>query len=211
MYLASDSDGSGPWLYSMDVERRIPHRLTFGVDRYTSLAASADGRRLVATRASPKRTLWRLQIGDSPAEVSAADRISLATSTGFAPRLGPNYLLYVSATDTGQSIWKLANETATELWSGQGAQIIGGPAIAPNGRQIAFSVQQQRQALLYVMLADGTNARIVADSLDLQGDPAWTPDGQSITSAANDHGVPRLFRVPIDGRPPRSFCSGVLA
>ena len=30
MYLASDPDGSGPWLYSMDVERRIPHRLTSG-------------------------------------------------------------------------------------------------------------------------------------------------------------------------------------
>ena len=30
LYLASDPDGSGPWLYSMDVERRIPHRLTSG-------------------------------------------------------------------------------------------------------------------------------------------------------------------------------------
>ncbi len=59
MYLATDPDGSGPWLYSMDVERRIPHRLTSGLDRYTSLAASADGRRLVATLASPKRTIWR--------------------------------------------------------------------------------------------------------------------------------------------------------
>ena len=67
MYLASDPDGSGPWLYSMDVERRIPHRLTSGLDRYTSLAASADGRRLVVTLASPKRTLWRLRIDDSPA------------------------------------------------------------------------------------------------------------------------------------------------
>ena len=28
MYLASDADGSGPWLYSLDVEHRIPHRLT---------------------------------------------------------------------------------------------------------------------------------------------------------------------------------------
>ena len=65
MYLASDSDGSGPWLYSMDVDRRIPHRLTSGLDRYTSLAASADGRRLVATLARPKRTLWRLPIADS--------------------------------------------------------------------------------------------------------------------------------------------------
>jgi Tol biopolymer transport system component len=43
LYLATDSDGFGPWLYSMDVERRIPHRLTTGLDRYTSLAASATG------------------------------------------------------------------------------------------------------------------------------------------------------------------------
>jgi Tol biopolymer transport system component len=48
------------------------------------------------------------------------------------------------------------------------------------------------------MQDDGTNAHIVTDSLDLQGDPAWDPDGQSITTAANDHGMPHLFRVPID-------------
>jgi len=40
MYLASDRDGSGPWLYSLDVERRVPHRVGAGLDRYTSLAAS---------------------------------------------------------------------------------------------------------------------------------------------------------------------------
>ncbi len=205
MYLASDPDGSGPWLYSMDVERRIPHRLTSGLDPYTSLAASADGRRLVVTFASPKRTLWRLRIADSPAEVSAAARISLTTSTGFSPRLGPDYLLYVCATGTSESIWKLANGTGTELWSGQGARVFGGPAISPDGRYIAFSVRQHEQTLLYVMQADGTNARIVTDSLDLQGAPAWAPDGQSITSAVGDHGVPHLFRVPVDGRSPALF------
>jgi len=202
MYLASDPDGSGPWLYSMDVEHRISHRLTSGLDRYTSLAASADGRRLVVTLASPKRTLWRLRIADSHSEMPTAAQIQLTTGTGFSPRLGLNYLLYVSATGTGESIWKLANGTGTELWSGQGAQIFGGPAISLDGRYIAFSVRQHGQRLLYVMQADGTNARIVTDSLDLQGAPAWAPDGQSITSAADDHGVPRLFRVPIDGRSP---------
>jgi len=205
MYLASDADGSGPWLYSMDVERRIPHRLTSGLDRFTSLAASADGRRLVVTHASLKRTLWRSRIPDSAARAPAADRISLTTSTGFSPRLGPDYLLYVSATGSGQSIWKLADGTATELWSGPGAQIFGGPAIAADGRQIAFSVRQQGKTLLYAMQADGANARVVADSLDLQGAPAWAPDSQSITSAADDHGVPRLFRVPVDGGSPARF------
>jgi Tol biopolymer transport system component len=205
MYLASDPDGSGPWLYSMDVERRIPHRLTSGLDRYTSLAASADGRRLAVTLASPKKTLWRLRIADSPTEASGATRISLTTGTGFSPRLGANYLLYVSATSTSESIWKLANGAGTELWSGQGARIFGGPAISPDGRNIAFSARQHGQTLLYVMQADGTNARIVTDSLDLQGAPAWAPDGQSITSAADDHGVPHLFRVPVNGRSPALF------
>ena len=169
MYLASDPDGSGPWLYSMDVERRIPHRLTSGLDRYTSLAASADGQRLVATLASPKRTLWRLRIADSPTGVSAAVPIPLTTGTGFSPRLGPNYLLYVSGTGTTESIWKVANETNTELWSGQGAQIFGGPAISPDGGLLRSRSRQGGQTLLYVMQADGSNARIVTDSLDLAG------------------------------------------
>ncbi len=202
MYLASDPDGSGPWLYSMDVERRIPHRLTAGLDRYTSLAASADSRRLVVTLASPKKTLWRLRIADSPAETSTATPIPLSTTTGSSPRLGPNYILYVSATGTRESIWKFADGTGTELWSGEGTSVFGGPAISADGRYIAFSVRQKGKPLLYTMQADGTNARVVADALDLQGAPAWAPDGQSLTSAANDHGVPHLFRIPLDGRPP---------
>jgi Tol biopolymer transport system component len=202
IYLASDPDGSGPWIYSMDIERRIAHRLTSGPERYTSMAASADGRRLVLMLASPKRTLWRLRIADTPTEESAAARIALTTSTGFSPRLGPNFLLYVSATETRESIWKLAGGTGTELWSGEGARILGGPAISPDGRYVAFSVGQHGQTLLWMMRADGTNARIVADSLDLQGDPAWAPDGRSIISAVNDHGVPHLFRVAVDGRSP---------
>jgi Tol biopolymer transport system component len=202
VYLASDPDGSGPWLYSLDVERRIPHRLTSDLEQYTSLAVSADGQRLVATRTTPERTLWRIRIADSLAEVSQAAQIPLTTSPGFSPRLGPNYLLYASASGTGEGIWKLANGTSTELWRGEGAKIFGGPTISHDGQSVAFSVRQHGQMLLYVMQADGMNARVVADSLELQGNPAWSPDGRSITSAALDHGAPLLFRVALDGRPP---------
>jgi Tol biopolymer transport system component len=203
LYLASDPDGSGPWLYSMDVQRRIPHRLTYGVDKYTSLAASADGRRLVVTVASPKTSLWRLSLVDSP--VGAAARVALTNSTGFSPRLGPNYLLYVSATGTSESIWKLANGTGTELWRSPDAHVFGGPAIAPDGRSIAFSARQRGRTFLYVMQADGSNARVLTDSLDLEGAPAWGPDGQSILTGATDHGVPHLYRVPLDGGSPVPF------
>jgi Tol biopolymer transport system component len=145
-------------------------------------------------------------IGDSPARVPDAARISLTTGTGFSPRRGPDYLLYVTATGTSsESIWKLANSVATELWTAPGARIVGGPAITRDGRQVAFSVRLNGKVLLYQMQADGTNARVVTDSLDLQGAPAWAPDGRSITSAALDRGAPHLFRVPVDGDTPTLF------
>ncbi|HEY3937594.1 MAG TPA: hypothetical protein VGL97_09200 [Bryobacteraceae bacterium] len=199
VYLASDPDGSGPWLYGMDLAHRTPHRLTSGPERYTSLSASADGRRLVATLATPKRTLWRLPIDSSSTRPSTPTLIDLTSSAGFFPRFGPNYLLYVSSTGGSDSIWKFANGIGTELWSAQGARVSGAPVISADGQSIAFSVQQNGQSRLYVMQADGTNAHSVGDSVNLQGSPAWAPDGRSITSAVNNRGVPCLFRLPVDG------------
>ena len=176
LYLASDQDAAGPRLYSMDIERRIPHTLDPGFDRYTSLAANADGRRLLFTIASPKRSLWRLQIPAPLREVSAPLRIDLTTSAGFSPRLGPGYLLYVSASGARESIWKLSNGVGTELWNADGAHILGGPAISSDGRSIAFSVRQHGQNQLHVIRDDGTNARVVCGCLKLQGIPGSDPD-----------------------------------
>lgn len=200
LYLATDAGGDGPWLYEMDVRHRIAHRLSFGPQRYTSLASSADGHSLAVTAAAPETTLWRMHAGSSPETAAAPSRISLTTNAGHSPRLGPNYLLYVSSAGTTEGIWKIANGSgAEELWRGEGAQIIGAPAISPGGERVAFSVLQQGRKLLYVMHADGSDAHVLAGSLDLQGDPAWTPDGQWVTSAANDHGVPHIYRVPSAG------------
>ncbi len=205
IYLANDSDGSGPWLYGMDPAQRRPHRLTSGPERYTSLAASADGRHLVATLANPKRTLWHMPLTDRASKPSTPRLIALTTTTGFAPRFGPNYLLYVSSTAGNDSIWKFNNGTGTELWSGQGSQVSGAPVVSPDGQFITFSVRQNGRSRLYVMQADGGNAHSVTDSLDLQGSPAWAPDGRCILFAANSEGIPHLFRLPVDGSAPVSF------
>jgi Tol biopolymer transport system component len=85
------------------------------------------------------------------------------------------------------------------LWSAPDARIIGGPEISRDGQRVAFSVAQRGRTSLYAMNADGTGARVVTDSLALRGTPAWTPDGQAITSAAVVDGVPHLFRISLDG------------
>nr|MBA3297682.1 PD40 domain-containing protein [Acidobacteriota bacterium] len=183
------------------VERRIPHRISSGVEQYTSLAASAGGDRLAVTVANPKGTLWRVPISDQVADESAASRITLPTVRGASPRLGANYLIFVSSkSGGGEGIWKLADGAATELWSAPEARIVGGPAIARDGRGIAFVVDERGRTRLYVMDDDGTNVRARTESLGVRGTPAWAPDGASITVAANNDGVPRLVTASPDGR-----------
>lgn len=200
-YLAAAVDGGGQRLHSLDLRDRIPKVLGGGLDRYSSLAASSDGRRLVATRANPKATLWRMALADAPAMPSAVNVVSLPPGRGFAPRLGDDYVLYVSQKGSGDAIWKLAGGVATELWSAPDARVFGGPEISPDGHRLAFSVEQRAKTILYAMNSDGTNVQVVSESLRLRGSPAWAPDGRSIASGATLDSEPKLFRIPLDGPP----------
>ncbi len=180
---------------------------TASASGYTSLAGSTDGRRLVAALTRRQGALWRLPITDTRTESSAARRIPLTTGSGSSPRLGPGYLLYVSSKGESDSIWKLQGEVATELWNAPGTRIVGPPAVARDGRRIAFSTRRNRQTSLHVANVDGTGTRIVTSSLELQGAPVWAPDGQSITIASTVDGTPRLFNVPLDGGTPSPLVS----
>jgi len=207
LYLASDAEGSGPWLYGVDVEKRIPHRLSFGLERYTSLAATADGKRLVATVASPRTSLWSIPLTDGrAADASALHRLTEA-GAGYSPRFGHDFLLYVSSQGGGLSVWKLAEGASREIWRREHATFVAGPAISPDGRHIALTVADGARALLYVMQSDGSQARVVTDSLPLRGSPAWTPDGQSIVSAVLESGKPHLATIPLAGGAPLELLS----
>ena len=201
LYLATDDDGSGPWIYAMDVERRVPHRISTGIDEYTSLAASADGRRLVATISRSRAGLWRVPIADRVIDESGATPISLATARGLSPRAGREYIVYRAPKAGTDGLVKLADGTSTELWNGVDGRALGGAAISPDGQRLAFLVQRRGLTQLYVTNADGSGARRVAEALDVRGAPAWSPDGQWLAVAANLDGEPQLFKIPVGGGP----------
>jgi len=207
IYLATDTDGSGPWLYVMDVPLRREHRLSFGLERYTSLAASANGRRIVATVANSRSELWRATVaGDGPPQSTAAP-VSPELGSASAPRFERNYIAYVSTGAGRRGIWKLANDMTTRLWSDPSADRVGAPAIAPNGRRIAFTVERHAATQLYVVDSDGGNPREIASALALRGDLAWSPDSQSLIGAIVRNGEPRLARIFLDGTPPQPMAS----
>jgi dipeptidyl aminopeptidase/acylaminoacyl peptidase len=86
-------------------------------------------------------------------------------------------------------------------------RIVGESAIAPDGRRVAFSVEDSGRTLLYIMDNDGSQLRVLADSLALRGNPAWAPDGQSVVSAVIRDGEPRLTRIFLNGDAPLPLVS----
>lgn len=208
LYLATADDGSGPWLYAIDVERRVPRRISFGVEQYSSLAGSGDRQRFVVTVEHSRSSLWRASIGDAIIDESAAQRITLPTLGGFSPRASRDFLLYVVARNQGHGIWKLTGDHATEIWSAARTRVLGAPAIAPDGRRIAFAAEDDRGIHLYVMNSDRPGTHTIATPLAVRSNPAWSPDGQSLTVALEVEGAPRLHRVPLDGGAPVRLVDG---
>jgi Tol biopolymer transport system component len=205
LYLATDEKGLGPWIYGIDVERRVPHRISTGPERYSSLAASADGRYLVATVLRSKSDLWRLPIAlDRMSDGTDVTPVPLPTARALSPRLGPGYTIYRAPKAGTDGLWKRPDGgTPIELWNGlHDGRAVAGAAIEPGGGRVAFVVQRPGQTHLYVANSDGTGARRIADGLDVRGAPAWSPDGKWLAVAASRDGDPKLFKVPLEGGSP---------
>jgi serine/threonine protein kinase/Tol biopolymer transport system component len=207
LYLAIDVDGSGPWLYVMDVPLRRTRRVNVGLERYTSLAASANRARLVATIADSRSNLWRVKVGGEGPPQNAAVPVAPASQSAFAPRFGPGFIAYVSSGGGRRGIWKRANGTAIELWGDATADRVSAPALAPDGRRLAFTVGRHGASQLYVIDSDGGHAKVIASTLTLRGDLAWAPDSASILGGIVRDGEPRLARIFLDGSPPQPMAS----
>jgi len=201
LFVSPAEDGSGPWLYALDVKTRKSTRIGVGVDQYRSIAASADGRRLVATVANPRSALWSIPIGDRVATENDAKQIALPTTRALAPRIHGDTVLYLAPhAGAGLGLWRLAHGQSEEIWNGAETPLDEPAAIAYDGKKIAVAVRGGGHIRLAII--DSTNgSRTIADSLDVRGTATWSPDGKWIAAGGQDSRGPGLFKVPLDGGP----------
>jgi Tol biopolymer transport system component len=205
LYVARAEDRSGPWLWALDVESGMSTRVPSGVDQYTSVSASRDGLRIVATVANPSASLWRVPLLDRPADEDDAQPYRLPEPTGMAlaPRFGKASLFYLSARGARDGLWTVQDGQASEVRRGVDGALSEPLAVSPDGDRLAGVVRREGNRHLSIMSADATSQRPVAASIEVegaagQGAADWSPDGTRIVAGGRDANGPALFVIPVD-------------
>ena len=144
LYVAHDDDGSGPWLWALDVDRKLTRRVSFGVEKYMSVSATPDGSRVVATVANPSAGLWSVPIvADGVAEEADVKPFPLHTAQSSAPRFGAGTLFYLSSLGAGDGVWRYDNGQSTEIeiWKGVDGSVLAPPDASRDGQRVALVPQ----------------------------------------------------------------------
>jgi len=207
-YVARDGDGSGPWLWAFDLKRKDSRRATFGLEQYTSVEASADGRKLVATISNPVAGLWSVPILNRLAEEHDVKPFTVPTVRALAPRFGGSSLFYLSSLGTGDGLWRLRDGQATEIWKGADGALLETPAVSPDGRRVAIALRRSGKRQLHVLSSDGAELQPIAEGIDVQGTSCWSPDGKWIVTGGSGANGPGLFKIPLEGGSPVRLVAG---
>jgi Tol biopolymer transport system component len=208
LYVARAVDGAGPWLWALDLESKVTRRVSSGLEQYTSVAASRDGRRVVATKVNPVANLWRVPVLDQPAEERDVQPYPVSSARALAPRFGGTSLFYLSARGTADGLWRFQDGQAFEVRKGADGALFDPPAATRDGSRVAVVVAKERKRRLAIMFADGTGFHGLAESIDFQGTADWSPDGSWIAAGGSDAQGPALFKIPVDGGAPVRLVAG---
>jgi Tol biopolymer transport system component len=208
LYVAQDRDGSGPWLWALDPDRRETRRVAYGTERYRSIAGTADHRRLVASVANPSASLWTVPILDRPAGEEDVKPMALPTVRALAPRLAGRSLFYLSSQGTGDGLWRFEDGQTVEILKGSDEALSEPPAVSVDGRRVAVILRRDGKRRLHVLSADGSDLKSLAEPIDIDGSVCWSPDGQWIVAGGIDGSGPGLFKIPLNQGAPVRLMAG---
>lgn len=215
LYIARADDHSGPWLWSLDVETKVSRRVISGLENYTSVSTSRDGRRVATTTSTTTASLWRVPLLNRQADDGDVRPYGVPSVRALAPRFGGQSLFYLSGQSGRDGLWRVENGHPYEVWKAANNSLSEPAAVSADGTRVAVIVSQEGQLRLLMMSGDGTNPRTLAPSITIdtsagRGSADWSPDGSWIVVAGADAKGSGLFKIPADGGPAVRLVSGQL-
>ena len=215
LYVARAEDWSGPWLWALDVESKVTRRVTSGLEHYTSVSASRDGRRVVATVANPTASLWRVPLLDRLVEDRDVQPYARAdgTGAGAAVRRDVAVLSVALVPRDGRRPVAGAGRAGVRSAEGRRRVVVRAPR-GVAGRQPRGGRRQTAGETAPRHHVGGRHERTNAGaSIDIQGAAGqgtadWSPDGSWIVAGGSDAQGPGLFKIPVDGGEPVRLVAG---
>jgi Tol biopolymer transport system component/predicted Ser/Thr protein kinase len=208
LYTAPDQNGGGPWLWALNTETKRSARISSGLEVYSSVDASADGRRLVVTVSRPTANTLSVPILDRPTEENDAKPFPLPSVRAYAPRFGGTSLFYLSSRGGGDGLWRYDNGQAIEIWRGADGALLEPAAVSPDGRRVAVILRKEGKQRLTALSAEGGDARALAPGIDVTSSASWSPDGKWVVAAGADASGPGLYKIPADGGDAQKIVNG---
>jgi len=173
----------------------MSQQLAPGMEEYTDLRLSADGRKLGATRSEVRQSLVLVPlVGGSAQMRRLTDGFSGDLDPVFDPHGGR--LVFSSSRSGQRNLWMSREDGSQPAPLTTEASIDERPAFSPDGQEIAFVSDRGGQRGIWVMNANGgapklLHTAIVLDTL------AWSPDGKRILYAVPGGDLPRLESVSV--------------
>jgi Tol biopolymer transport system component len=77
------------------------------------------------------------------------------------------------------------------------------PAVAPDDRQVAYTIVRGGRAQVMIADVDGSNPRPLVPAGGSSSQPAWSPDGRTVAIVGEEGGRSRILLVDVAGGAPR--------
>jgi TolB protein len=137
-------------------------------------------------------------------ELRLTREAGIDTQPFFAP--GLRRVFFTRRPPTGRDeIWSMdldGNDERRVL--GAGDADFRDPAVAPDDRQLAYTVVRNGRSQVLIADVDGANPRPLSVDGRETSQPAWSPDSRTLAVVSEEAGRARIFLVAVAGGAPRA-------
>lgn len=206
-----DIDGRND-VWVMNPDGSNPRNLTNSPESEGGPAFSPDGQRIVFSRSSPPNNGTMADIYVMNADGSGQTRLTQASGYNSTPAYSPDgQRIVFSRTPDGRysDVWIMnADGSGQAMLAASGTPNEAMPVFSPDGQQVAFTSYRDGNDEIYVVNIDGTGARNLTNSAELDGNASFSPDGQRIAFESDRSDDFKIYVMNADGSSQTRLTSG---